>query len=96
MSNVRAHDPFSGHAPVDEVGDAGNDPKQPTRPGHHPPPPVTQPSVDPAPVDAPNDGLGLMSKAALVDHATDMGLATSGTKDDLIARIRADRSHSPK
>lgn len=87
MVNVRAHDPFSGHAPTDPVGDTGNDPKQPTRPGHHPPPPVTQPPVD---------GLGKMSKAELVGLAGDMGLLKSGTKDELIDRIRADRGHSPK
>lgn len=99
MVNVRAHDPFSGHTTVGvaEVGDPGsNDPKQPTHPGHHPPPPVTQPPVDPAPVGSGSDGLDDMLKPALVDHARDMGLVTTGTKDELIARIRTDRSHSPR
>lgn len=93
MVNVRAHDPFSGHTPAgvtDPGGDPGsdpNEPKQPTRPGHHPPPPVVQPPVD---------GLDKMSKPALSGLAGDMGLTKSGTKDELIDRIRADRGHSPR
>lgn len=97
MVNVRSHDPFSGHTPVlaagtDPVGDTGDEPKQPTRPGHHPPPPVVQPPV----VQPPVDGLDDMLKSDLVDLAGAMGLPKSGTKDELITRIRADRAHSPR
>jgi hypothetical protein len=105
MVNVRPHDPYSHHAAVGLAGDVGdgtdpNTPKQPTSPGHHPPPPVAQP--DPPVTDSvervgvPRDGLEEMLKPELVDLAGAMGLAKSGTKDELIDRIRADRGNSPK
>lgn len=97
MVNLRAHDPFSGHAPADTVGEGGNDPIQPITPGEHPPPPVTQPPVDdPDRATPPPDGLEDELKADLVDLAAAMRLPTSGTKADLIDRIRADRANSPQ
>jgi hypothetical protein len=46
--------------------------------------------------DATGDGLEDELKADLVDLATAMRLPTSGTKADLIDRIRADRANSPQ
>lgn len=95
MVNLRSHDPFSGHAPtvaVDDAGDGGDGPIQPITPGEHPPPPVTQPPVE----DTPTDGLDGMLKTELADLAAAMGLSTSGTKAELVDRIRADRANSPK
>jgi hypothetical protein len=37
-----------------------------------------------------------MLKTELGDLAAAMGLSTSGTKADLVDRIRADRANSPK
>jgi hypothetical protein len=98
MVNVRTHDPYSPHL----VGDADPDPfapKQPVIPGRHPAPPVTQPPVedptpDPDQVEL-GDGLEDELKTNLVDLAAQMGLPTSGTKADLIDRIRTDRANSP-
>jgi SAP domain len=99
MVNLRSHDPFSGHAPtvvVDDAGDGGDDPIQPITPGEHPPPPVTQPPVEGDQEHAPTDGLDGMLKTELADLAAAMGLSTSGTKAELIDRIRSDRANSPK
>jgi hypothetical protein len=94
MVNVRPHDPWSPHHPVAAAGEGdntGNDPQQPTSPGQHPPPPI-----QPVPVEQRGDGLDDMLKSDLVALATEMGLGKSGTKDDLIDRIRADRANSPQ
>jgi hypothetical protein len=100
MVNLRTHDPFSGHTPPTEDvtdGGSGNDPIQPITPGDHPPPPVTQPPLgNPDCGHDPNDGLEDELKADLVDLAAAMRLPTSGTKAELIDRIRADRANSPK
>jgi hypothetical protein len=97
MVNLRSHDPFSGHTPTgDAAGDGGNDPIQPITPGEHPPPPVTQPPVEGDQEGTPTDGLDGMLKTDLADLAAAMGLSTSGTKADLVDRIRADRANSPK
>lgn len=99
MVNVRTHDPYSHHLVGDVDPDDPNAPKQPSSPGHHPPPPVTQPPVEDPATDPDlgdlGDGLEDELKTDLVDLAAQMGLPTSGTKADLIDRIRADRANSP-
>lgn len=83
----RAHDPFAPH------------PKR-TPPPPEPAPPAAPaaPAPAPAPVDdggtTQEDDLEGLRKPQLVDLAAELGLATSGTKDDLIDRIHEHRMHT--
>jgi hypothetical protein len=96
MVNLRAHDPYSGHATTSPGTDTNDgdtsDPIQPATPGEHPPPPVTQPPVEnPDRGDTSGDGLEDLRKDDLIDLAEDVGAPTYGTKADLITRIRRAR-----
>ncbi len=77
MTRPVAHDPFRPHVevpPGSDDGDGGDE--------------VTQP--DPDATSGPvGDGLDDMLKPELMTRAAQLGLATWGTKADLIERIRA-------
>lgn len=81
----RSHDPFAAK------------PKR-TPPPPDPAPTNAAPAPQPAPVDdggtTQDDDLEGLRKPQLVDLAAELGLATSGTKDDLIDRIHEHRMHN--